>query len=94
MRSNVSSKMLYSTYESEILKNKKTTNSKLIFLSNSKKLITRMCKQGGRIKTFSHTLAKAFGRHFQTFHKLFPTSSKVIEPLRKQQIVKHPRTMT
>ena len=40
---------------------------------NSKKLVTRMGKQGGRIKIFCHTLAKVFGRHFQTFQKFFPT---------------------
>ena len=43
-----------------------------------------MRKQGGRVKTFSHTLAKVFGRHFQTFQKLFPTSSNLIESVAKQ----------
>ena len=84
LASNVPSKMFYSAYGSEILRTEKATSSKLIFLNNSKKLITRMYKQGGRIKTFSHTLVKVFGRHFQTFQKLFSTSSKIIESLRKQ----------
>ena len=46
---NVPSKMFCSTYGSEIFRTEKTTSSEHIFLNNSKKLITRMCKQGDRI---------------------------------------------
>ena len=40
---------------------------------------------GKNSKTYSHTLAKVFGRHFQTFQTFFPTSSNLIELLTKQQ---------
>ena len=43
-----------------------------------------MCKQGGRIRTFSHTLAKVFEEHFQTFEKLFPNFFNFVELLIKQ----------
>ena len=43
-----------------------------------------MCKQGGRIRTFSHTLAKDVEEHFQTFVKLFPNFFNFVELLIKQ----------
>ena len=73
LRSNIPSKLFYSTRGSEISRTITITSSKPIFLMNSKKLVTRMGWQGGRIKIFCHTLAKVFGRHFQTFQKFFPT---------------------
>ena len=51
LRSNIPSKIFYSTYGSEIFRTVRTTSSKFIFSTNSKKLITRICKQCGRIKT-------------------------------------------
>ena len=67
-------RIFFSKYESEILRAARTTSSKLVF-ERIKKKIKRTCKQTGRIKTFSHTLAKVFGMHFQTFLKSFPTPS-------------------
>ena len=58
--------VFYSTYGFEILRTTRTSSSKLIFSNDSKKLITTICKQGGRIRTFSNTLAKIFVRYFQT----------------------------
>ena len=65
LRSNISSKIFYFGNRSKILKNARATHSKLIFSNNIKKLATRICKEGGRIKTFPHTFAKHFGRHFR-----------------------------
>ena len=63
--------MFYSKYGSDIFRTRRATSSKLIFLSNSKKLITRMCKQGGRIKTFSLTLANALEEIFKHLKNSF-----------------------
>ena len=79
LRSNTLPKMVYSTFGSEILRTVRITYSKLVFLNNSKKLIAKVFKQGGRIIPFSHTLAKVYGRHFQTPQKFFPTFSNFIE---------------
>ena len=67
--------MIYSTYGSEILRTRNATSSKLLSANNSEKLVTRMRKQGGRIKIFFDTLPKALGRYFQMFQKCFPNSS-------------------
>ena len=53
-------RIFFSKYESEILRAARTTSSKLVFERIKKKKIKRTCKQTGRIKTFSHTLAKVF----------------------------------
>ena len=75
LRSNIPPKMFYSGYKCEIFRTVRKTGTKLVFSSNSKKLITRKCKQGGRIETFSYTLAKVYGKHFQKFQKFFPNFS-------------------
>ena len=75
LRSSIPSNVFYSTNVSEILRNTRITSSKHIFLSNSKDLITRICKQGRRIKTFSHILLQTFRNRFQTCQKFFLTSS-------------------
>ena len=38
------------------------------------------------LKVFSHTLIKIFGRHFQTFQKLFPTLSNFIQTLSNNKL--------
>ena len=58
LRSNILSKMFYSTYESDILRTARATTSRLIFSNHSKKLIASMCKHSGNTKTFCDTLAK------------------------------------
>ena len=83
LRSNIPSKMFYSAHGSEILRTLRATSSKLNFSNNAKKLITRICNQGGTIKIFSPALVKIYGRHFQTFPKFFPTSSDCVQPLTK-----------
>ena len=56
-KSNIPPNIFYSACASEILITTKAISSKLISCKNAKKLTTRMCKQGRRIKTLSHTLA-------------------------------------
>ena len=74
LRSNIPSKTFYSEYESEILRTARRTSSKLIFSNSARKLTTRMCKQGERIKKFSDTL---LGRHFM-YMKTFSKISKIL----------------
>ena len=75
LRTSIPFNMFFSIYRCEMLRTERTVSSKLIFSNSSKNLVTIMCKQGGRIKTFFHILAKIFGKHSQTFQKFFPTSS-------------------
>lgn len=57
------------------LRTARTTSliTRLIFLRKQK--INNMCEQGGTTKSFSDTLAKIYGRIFQTFKKFFLTST-------------------
>ena len=81
LNSNLPSKMFYSAFGAEILRTARTTSTLNDFISNSKRLLKRMKKQGGNMKSISKTLSKTFGRHFESFHKFYSTSIEFVDSI-------------
>ena len=71
LESNIPSKMFYSAFGSEILRFARNTSDFNLFKVNTKCLIERMLKQGGKNSILNNVLRKLFGRHFDAFGKYF-----------------------
>jgi len=67
--SNIPSKIFYSAFGGEILRFARNTSDPNLFKDNTKCLIHRMLKQGGKNNILTNILKKLFGRHFDTFSK-------------------------
>ena len=71
LESNIPSKMFYSAFGSEILRFARNTSDFNLFKVNTKCLVERMLKQGGKNSILNNVLRKLFGRHFDAFGKYF-----------------------
>ena len=82
--SDIRSKIFYSAFGAEILRSARTTNDAAIFQRNSKILINRKMKQGGKINRLFSTFNKLFSRHFDVFHKYINSSLEFVESLQNK----------
>ena len=79
LTSDIPSKMFNVAYAAEILRIVRATTIKTVFINHYSSPISRMINKEGNINTNSKTLSKAFGRHIQTFNKLFAKSLEFVE---------------
>lgn len=69
LRSNITSKMYYPTYGSEILRTARATSCKLVQRKNSNDNNVNKVKE---LKYYLKTLVKSFGSYYQIFQKTLP----------------------